>query len=69
MPFNNEITIDPLSLLSIIQQLKRIKWSAGPVIIRDIGESFQVRDIDEQHIFSMPKNDIPENSDIHEQPG
>ena len=69
MPFNNEITIDPLSLMSIMQQLKRMAWSAGPVIIRDLGESFQVRDTSEHHIFSLPKNEITQENNIPEEPG
>ena len=69
MPFNNEITIDPASIFNIMQMLKNLSWSGGPVIIRDLGTSFQVRDKDEQHIFSLVKNDLPDNIDIHDQPG
>lgn len=69
MPFNNEITIDPANLCSIIARLKAISWSAGPVIIRDLGPSFQVRDKSEQHIFSLVKNEQPTIDNIHEEPG
>ena len=62
MPFNNEITIQPYDLEKIIQQLKAISWSQGPVIIRDLGEAFQLRDKSEHHIFSFPKNE-------HDEPG
>ncbi len=64
MPFNNELTIAPATLQIILNQLKAISWSQGPVIIRDLVECFEVRDTSDGHIFSLVKNEDP-----HEEPG
>lgn len=60
MPFNNEITIHPHDLQQIMSTLAIQCYLTGPVIIRDNGKQFVIRDINEQHIAKIDKTTIEE---------
>lgn len=53
MPFTNELMIQPIDLQNILEKLKELKWSGGPVIIRDMGTEYVIRDINDQHIATI----------------
>lgn len=50
-----QIIIEPQDLQEIIDYLHAYVWSGGPVIIRDIGSKFVVRDINENQITYIEK--------------
>lgn len=56
MPFNNELTIHPYDLQEIVDTLSEQPWTQGPIIIRDVANTYVIRDKDEQHIVTIEKH-------------
>jgi hypothetical protein len=55
MSFNNEITIHPHDLQEIVDTISSQPFREVPIIIRDTGNEFVVRDINEQLITTVHK--------------
>lgn len=55
MPATNQITIQPADLQQIIEKLSALQWSTGPVVIKEYGSFYLLRDINEGHIASINK--------------
>lgn len=55
MPIFKYITIQPIDLQNILEELKAQHWTFGPVIIRDSGSQWIIRDMNEQMIKCIDK--------------
>lgn len=51
-----QIIIQPQDLQQIIEELAAKKWDSGPVIIRDLGKQFIVRDKNNGYITEIDNN-------------
>jgi hypothetical protein len=57
MPFTTELTIHPHDLQKILDELSVHSWSQGPVIIRDLGTHYIVRDVNLNHILTIEQTE------------
>ncbi len=55
MPKTDSITLLPIDIKNIMEQLEEKKWSGGYVTVKDCGEKFQLEDKDGMNIGSVNK--------------